>query len=31
MTGIWDRLWVAMKSSAQAYIQAGGGNMEHLL
>jgi hypothetical protein len=31
MQEIWNRLQVAMRRQAEAYIQAGGGHMEHLL
>jgi hypothetical protein len=31
MPGIWNRLRVAMRSRAEACIQAGLGHMEHLL
>jgi hypothetical protein len=31
MPGIWDRLLVAMRRLAEAYVQVGGGIMEHLL
>jgi hypothetical protein len=31
MMGIWDRVWVAMRRRVEAYIQAGGGHVEHLL
>jgi hypothetical protein len=30
MSGIWDRLRVAMRHRAETCIQAGGGHMEHL-
>jgi hypothetical protein len=31
MTGIWDRVRLAVRRRAEACVQAGGGHMEHLL